>query len=103
MKGKASERAGKLASLYCRGVLTGTEVVIEFVLLAAEEAPATLAATLPADLLGEVREQCRRPPADPSKSPRIFGIGVSDPEAWRRWTSQAWYDGARAWHRYFET
>jgi hypothetical protein len=85
-----------------RGVLTLHEVVTELVLLAAEEAPASLAAALPADLLAGVREQSRHPPANPSLSPHIFGIGVSDPEAWRRRTSQAFYDGAWAWHRYFD-
>jgi hypothetical protein len=98
----ASEQASKFVSLYLRGVLTRQEVVTKLVLLVAEVAPASLAAVLPSDLLDEVRGQCVSPPADPSESPRILGIGVSDPEAWRRWTSQAWYDGAWSWHRYFD-
>jgi hypothetical protein len=102
MADNAAQQAAKVASLYARGVLTRQESVTKLVLLAAESHPSSLAAALPEELVAEIREACQRPPADPSGSPIIFGIGVGDLAAWRLWTSQAWYDGAWAWHQYLD-
>jgi hypothetical protein len=96
----AAARASKFAAHYESGFLTPSEVVVKLVLLAAEEDPASLAPALPAALVGEIGEACRRPPRDASESPRIFGFGVTDEAAWRERTSRAWYAGAWAWHRY---
>jgi hypothetical protein len=101
MGSKAVKLAGKIAALYESGALTCHEAVTRLVLLAAEEAPTSLADALPEELSAQIREISHSPPADPGKSPRIFGIGVSDEGAWREHTSRAWYEGAWAWHHHF--
>ena len=89
---------------YERGYYTRLELLGWLNRAAAETPPEALAQALPPDLLQELRQAVRVPPASPDDFIFIHGgtvVGPVDWEAYKREQAQLSYDGTWAWHRYF--
>lgn len=97
--------AAKLVRRYEAGALTRHELLLRLCQDAADCAPATIAAELPADVLAEIRERAAAPPDSPDRC-RVFHAGgfTGDAEYWEehfREESRRLYDGLWRWHGHF--
>jgi hypothetical protein len=94
--------SSKLLAMYERGVLTAPGLLTTLIESAAVRLPTELAATLPAEILLELKMRVAND--DPNNGVHIWGgtlIPGVDPHEFIAEKKQAWADGVRAWRNYF--
>jgi hypothetical protein len=98
------EDALRLLRSYERGCYTRHETVASLIQAAASCEPSDLAEVLPAEWLQTIEKETSLLPESLSEAVFISGIlgGPGfDYEAYCAEMRRNWFDGARAWHRYF--
>jgi hypothetical protein len=89
---------------YEAGAITGHELLIGLVQVAAEKHPEQIALLISSELLLKIRETSSNPPSSPDEMV-VFHLGMHSPgfdlKAFQREQARLWYDGLWRWHQYF--